>query len=549
MIADLASKQVPETVDADIVIVGSGLVGVAVASRLVGRRRKIVMVEAGGRRIRTDQQRRYWDGSLLDTDPQEWFYPVHAGRIRAFGGASRVWGGRSTPLFPWNFDGPAVGPDDGWAIPFQAFAAYLPDACKFLYLGENDFDHVPGRHAAPWLSNPHIFEGIEKFSLPANAAKHYQHSVFSDPDLTVMLNAPAVEIVASAGGRRAQGVRIRTATGAEVFIKAKYTVVSAGGLESARLLLASGPPGASFSLGNEHDQIGRYLQTHFWGRVGKFRLPRRLANRLCFPEQGADGVYFMRYLSLSARERDARNLLSLAIRPTWGSIGDPSHGSGVYSLAYMMRHFVPQELQYRLNFLDRRTNGSRFSRSLGHLRNIMIDSPAVTRFAATMLYHKLISRPAAPGFLQPSANDEYSLEFSAEQAPNPESRVVRLKDRDPLGMPKIGLQWRRQEIDQRSVRENLTLLRNAMNLAAETVLLTDAQIDEASESLYPAKGHHMGTLRMSATPRTGATDANAQVWGVSDLYVAGSALFPTSGFGNPTLPAVALALRLGDHLV
>ncbi|WP_018238485.1 GMC oxidoreductase [Ensifer sp. BR816] len=35
---------------------------------------------------------------------------------------------------------------------------------------------------------------------------------------------------------------------------------------------------------------------------------------------------------------------------------------------------------------------------------------------------------------------------------------------------------------------------------------------------------------------------------VANLYIAGSSVFPTGGQANPTLAAVALALRLGAHL-
>jgi choline dehydrogenase-like flavoprotein len=38
------------------------------------------------------------------------------------------------------------------------------------------------------------------------------------------------------------------------------------------------------------------------------------------------------------------------------------------------------------------------------------------------------------------------------------------------------------------------------------------------------------------------------VHGVANLYVAGSSVFPTSGYANPTFTIVALALRLADHL-
>jgi choline dehydrogenase-like flavoprotein len=60
--------------------------------------------------------------------------------------------------------------------------------------------------------------------------------------------------------------------------------------------------------------------------------------------------------------------------------------------------------------------------------------------------------------------------------------------------------------------------------------------------------HHMGTTRMSNNPKTGVVDANCKVHGIANLYVAGSACYPTSGAPNPTLTLVALALRLSDHL-
>ncbi len=60
--------------------------------------------------------------------------------------------------------------------------------------------------------------------------------------------------------------------------------------------------------------------------------------------------------------------------------------------------------------------------------------------------------------------------------------------------------------------------------------------------------HHIGTARMSASPRQGVVDADCKVHSVANLYVGGSAVFPTSGANTPTLTIVTLALRLADHL-
>jgi choline dehydrogenase-like flavoprotein len=58
----------------------------------------------------------------------------------------------------------------------------------------------------------------------------------------------------------------------------------------------------------------------------------------------------------------------------------------------------------------------------------------------------------------------------------------------------------------------------------------------------------MGTARMGTSERNGVVDPNCAVFGVPNLYIASSAVFPTSGHANPTLTIVAMTLRLAAHL-
>ncbi len=60
--------------------------------------------------------------------------------------------------------------------------------------------------------------------------------------------------------------------------------------------------------------------------------------------------------------------------------------------------------------------------------------------------------------------------------------------------------------------------------------------------------HHMGTTRMSHNPGDGVVDSDSRVHGLENLYVAGSSVFPTAGFANPTLTAMALSDRLAAHI-
>jgi choline dehydrogenase-like flavoprotein len=60
--------------------------------------------------------------------------------------------------------------------------------------------------------------------------------------------------------------------------------------------------------------------------------------------------------------------------------------------------------------------------------------------------------------------------------------------------------------------------------------------------------HQIGLARMASDPRDGVVDRDCKVFGIDNLFLAGSAVFRTSGHANPTVTAVALGLRLADHL-
>jgi choline dehydrogenase-like flavoprotein len=145
----------------------------------------------------------------------------------------------------------------------------------------------------------------------------------------------------------------------------------------------------------------------------------------------------------------------------------------------------------------------------------------------------------------------------AEQAPNPASRVVLSEKRDVFGLPQIALDWRFCDADKRSLRVLMSALdgelrRLSLGRAESSPWLSEEGIPWEMDPLisnHPVGGyHHMGTTRMAASPREGVVDADCRVHGLGNLYVAGSSVFPTGGWANPTLTILALALRLGDSL-
>jgi choline dehydrogenase-like flavoprotein len=53
---------------------------------------------------------------------------------------------------------------------------------------------------------------------------------------------------------------------------------------------------------------------------------------------------------------------------------------------------------------------------------------------------------------------------------------------------------------------------------------------------------------MSESPHTGIVGPNCETHALDNVYIAGSSVFPTAGFVNPTFTLLALAFRLAEHL-
>jgi choline dehydrogenase-like flavoprotein len=135
------------------------------------------------------------------------------------------------------------------------------------------------------------------------------------------------------------------------------------------------------------------------------------------------------------------------------------------------------------------------------------------------------------------------LLVNLEQAPDPDNRITLADARDRFGLPRPALQWRWRAFDQQQ------LARIHAVVAAEVERHGLGRIEvTAGAPPDPNAHHHMGTTRMHRDPRQGVVDEHGRVHGVANLFVAGSSVFPTSGFANPTLTVVALTLRLAEHL-
>jgi choline dehydrogenase-like flavoprotein len=186
-----------------------------------------------------------------------------------------------------------------------------------------------------------------------------------------------------------------------------------------------------------------------------------------------------------------------------------------------------------------------------YFRIALKGAPSAALFSIRFLAARYGSSVRLPGFFVRNAARRYAFHFHAEHAPDPESRVTLSEARDALGLPRARIDLRFGEADARSIlatHDAMDARLRAAGIARIEHRLPEAERAAAILALASDGFHQVGTARMAADPKRGVVDADARVHGSANLFLAGSAIFPSSGQANPTYLAVALAARLAAHL-
>ena len=385
---------------------------------------------------------------------------------------------------------------------------------------------------------------LERFSCPTDFGARYGRRLRSAANVRVILNANVTRVQLDAGGARTESLAVRTLTGKSLKVKAKHFVLAAGGLETARLLLASRDVQSS-GIGNSRDIVGRYYMCHLAGTIGALKIARPLGAVRNGYDVSDEGIYCRRRIALCAEAQRRFRIGNFIARLHHPRITDPEHRNAILSSLFLAKFLIPYEYGKRL-YGDAQTS---FQMWMQHIRNVMLGPTDVMGFAWHMFRdRKLAARKFPSIIIKPKAN-LFSLDFHAEQQPNADSRVTLIDEVDALGMPKLRVDWRYTRFDVDTVTRALALLAEDFGRGGVGALIYDPAGIEFEMTRYGAYGgHHIGTARMGADPRSSVVDADCRVHGIANLSIASAAVFPTSSQANPTLTIVALALRLAQRL-
>lgn len=509
----------------DFCIIGGGPAGLTLASALSGSGSSVLLVESGG-----------WPARPADVDLARArsvghpYFPVHTTRVRGLGGTSNHWyhavGFRARPLDEVDFEARAAVPHSGWPFGRSALDPFYARAHELCRLGPYDYDAATwtgGANGAALPFGPEVVTSV--FQLTStDAFQDLGSRLLGDSEVGVLLEATVIQLEASDAGDELSAARIRLPDGSEARVQARAFVLAAGGIDNARLLLASRgrrPAG----LGNDHDLVGRFFMEHLSVRTGDWRPPdpSYVVGPSPYRAHEVDGTEIHAKLSPSQDEVRERGLLNSTF--FLDAMDEGRASPGTLSAVTLKHALVDRPLPSHLP---------------GHVGTTVRHLPDLLRVVRRQVAHR---RGRAGRF----GDTMIQLRAMSEQAPNPMSRVTLDSRRDPHGVPLAKLDWRLTELDRHSVRQAQDLIDAALQRAGLGRLERPLG-EEWPPAEQRGQWHHMGTTRMHEDPRQGVVDADGRVHGMRNLFVAGSSVFPTSGYANPTLTVVALALRLADTL-
>jgi choline dehydrogenase-like flavoprotein len=552
MIEDARKIPAGRELDCDLCVIGGGPAGITIAKELAGTSARVILLESGDRK-ETARARDLFRGFA---DPSNSHEPLEENRRRQWGGATSAWGGRCIPFDPIDFERRDWVPNSGWPFtrkdldPFYARALRLCEAGEYKFNAEEAFpqkqrEMLRGFDGPDVVSNP-----MERWGPPTHFGKRYASDLQAAANITVFLNATCLHIQLAPNGKQVHRIEASSFERNKFFIKARYFVLACGGLENARLLLASNDV-MKTGIGNHSDKLGRYYMAHLFGSFAVAQLRDNGDNFIFDFERDADSVYCRRRFWITPhgqQENRTLNVIAFFFRPP---LSRAVHRNALFSSAYLAKFFLTT---FKRNKPAGAISIIRENRAAlaAHFKIVLADAPRLAPQLIGIFRNRYFAKRRLPFVLPSKAVNNYYLYYQSEHAPNPDSRVMLHTEKDFFGMPRLLVKISFSDLDVQTVLRAHRLLRQQFQSTNtgeltydEAGLLADVQ-HEIGE--FNSSAHQIGTTRMSVSPEDGVVDANCRVHGVENLFVSGCSVFPTSGHANPTLTLVAVTLRVADHL-
>jgi choline dehydrogenase-like flavoprotein len=502
----------PQGFIADICIVGAGAAGITLAIEFAHKGKKVLLLEGGGA-VREDSSQAIYDSEIVGLPHRG----IHTGRIRVKGGTTVRWGGQILELDVRDFTPRPGIPDSGWPFPKTELTSFYERALQLEGLAK-----VQRSDEAVWrdLGLPFTqFEGLDSYLSrwcpEPNFARLHNRTLTTDPNIHLWLHASAVELITE--GDAATGLRCRTLNGIETIFRARRYIFALGGIESSRFFLQPRRGGLPW---NRSGLLGQHFQDHIDCNAAAIE-PLDLASfHDTFDPIIAHGFKYLPKLRLLPHLQAERGTLNIGSTMAFEDTG---------KLRMQAKHTIRNLMRGRFNEIT----GDNLTHTTKHVPML---------FQQAWRYY--VKRRA---YAPPSVR--IFLRIHCEQEPTSRSSITLTDQRDPLGLLRVRFDWQISERELETIRQYVLIAQRS--LAGVARITPDPDLMSGSPKFLARcddSNHHMGGMRMSNSDATGVVDTDLRLYGLTNTYICSSAVFPCSGFSNPTHTVLALALRLSDHL-
>ena len=515
MIHDLLNDTPSPGFTADVCIAGAGAAGMALAVEFARKGKKVLLLEGGGA-LREDSSQALYDSEIVGLPHRG----IHTGRIRVKGGTTVRWGGQVLELDALDFTQRPGIPDSGWPFPKTELTSFYERALNLEGLAkvERSDEAVWRDLGLPFTQFADLEAYLSRWCPEPNFARLHNKALTTHPNIHLWLHSSVVEMMTETNeGETVTGLRCRTLTGIEAIFHARHYIFALGGIESSRFFLQPRPGGLPW---NRSGLLGQHFQDHIDCNAALIE-PHDLASfHDTFDPIITHGFKYLPKLRLPRQLQAQLGTLSIGSTMSFEDTG---------KVRMQAKHTIRNLMRGRFRDVTR-----------GNLTHTAKHVPMLFRQAWRYYIQRRAYAPPTVRIL---------LRIHCEQEPTSRSSITLTDQRDPLGLLRIRFDWQISERELETIRQYVLVAQRS--LAGVARITPDEDLMSGSPKFFARcddSNHHMGGMRMSTSDSTGVVDTNLRLYGLSNIYICSSAVFPCSGFSNPTHTVLALALRLGDHL-
>ena len=521
-VRNLADADEPvTTIRAQICIVGAGMAAFALALKLGGAGRKIVVLESGA--VDGDE--------ATDTDLNRVFNSdgpysrAETNRARGLGGTSRLWGGRLLPISDFQMKQRTFLGEPGWPVDPQGIERFGRDVEEIFGLAhgtyENDaFANEPGHFRTSGADIRNRWAKISRFGRRSLALSWKRMA--TQASVEILTNATVTRLDLDADTQRVDSVCAVAPNGKTVVVAAEHTVLASGAIECARLLLWTRQRLNRPAFGGP--ALGRYFQDHLRVEAGTIK-------RLDGPSSDASLNYRMRAGTLRGLHLELSD--------------SAQEADGVYgAYAYPQMDLISQSLNPLRELAKERQTGR--GADPGTILQLARQTVPVAR-SLVGLYLK--------GYLPSPLQVDFRLMVCVEQQPNFDNRIELSDSLDRYGVPQAKLVWGASEQDGRAFKSLVSRL-DAFWVRSGLDRITALKWHEATEGsaasiaqLFRDAAHPSGLTRMGLSRAGSVVSSDLKLHDSPNLSIVSGSLFPTAGSANPTLTLMKLAMKHAEYLV